>query len=227
MSGKRLVWDQTGDRLYETGVDRGVLYPQVSGAYPTGTAWNGLSKVSESPSGADATAVYANNKKYLNLIADEQFAGTISAYTYPDEFKKCNGEEEIFDGVTVGQQIRQPFGFSYRTLIGNDEEGTAHGYKIHLVYGATAAPSSADRSSVNESPEALEMSWEFSTVPVEVEGMKKPTAHLVIDSLKTDAAALKAIEDVLYGSESADARLPLPGEVLSLMKAAKANQLPA
>lgn len=221
MSGKRLVWDQTGDRLYETGVDRGVLYPQASGAYPKGTAWNGLSKVSESPSGADATAVYANNKKYLNLIADEQFGGTINAYTYPDEFKKCNGEEEIVEGVTVGQQIRQAFGFSYRTLIGNDEEGTAHGYKIHLVYGATAAPSSADRSSVNESPEALEMSWEFSTVPVEVEGMKKPTAHLIIDSLKTDAAALKAIEDVLYGSESADARLPLPGEVISLMKAAK------
>ncbi len=222
MSGKRLVWDQTGDRLYETGVDRGVLYPQASGAYPKGTAWNGLSKVSESPSGADATAVYANNKKYLNLIADEQFGGTINAYTYPDEFKKCNGEEEIVEGVTVGQQIRQAFGFSYRTLIGNDEEGTAHGYKIHLVYGATAAPSSADRSSVNESPEALEMSWEFSTVPVEVEGMKKPTAHLIIDSLKTDAAALKAIEDVLYGSEQADARLPLPGEVISLMKAAKA-----
>lgn len=222
MSEKRLVWDQTGDRLYETGVDRGVLYPQASGAYPKGTAWNGLSKVSESPSGADATAVYANNKKYLNLIADEQFGGTINAYTYPDEFKKCNGEEEIVEGVTVGQQIRQAFGFSYRTLIGNDEEGTAHGYKIHLVYGATAAPSSADRSSVNESPEALEMSWEFSTVPVEVEGMKKPTAHLIIDSLKTDAAALKAIEDVLYGSEQADARLPLPGEVISLMKAAKA-----
>ena len=222
MSGKRLVWDQTGDRLYETGVDRGVLYPQASGAYPKGTAWKGLSKVSESPSGADATAVYANNKKYLNLIADEQFGGTINAYTYPDEFKKCNGEEEIVEGVTVGQQIRQAFGFSYRTLIGNDEEGTAHGYKIHLVYGATAAPSSADRSSVNESPEALEMSWEFSTVPVEVEGMKKPTAHLIIDSLKTDAAALKAIEDVLYGSEQADARLPLPGEVISLMKAAKA-----
>ena len=222
MSGKRLVWDQTGDRLYETGVDRGVLYPQASGAYPKGTAWNGLSKVSESPSGADATAVYANNKKYLNLIADEQFGGTINAYTYPDEFKKCNGEEEIVEGVTVGQQIRQAFGFSYRTLIGNDEEGTAHGYKIHLVYGATAAPSSADRSSVNESPEALEMSWEFSTVPVEVEGMKKPTAHLIIDSLKTDAAALKAIEDVLFGSEQADARLPLPGEVISLMKAAKA-----
>lgn len=221
MSGKRLVWDQTGDRLYETGVDRGVLYPQASGAYPKGTAWNGLSKVSESPSGADATAVYANNKKYLNLIADEQFGGTINAYTYPDEFKKCNGEEEIVEGVTVGQQIRQAFGFSYRTLIGNDEEGTAHGYKIHLVYGATAAPSSADRSSVNESPEALEMSWEFSTVPVEVEGMKKPTAHLIIDSLKTDAAALKAIEDVLYGSEQGDARLPLPGEVISLMKAAK------
>lgn len=222
MSGKRLVWDQTGDRLYETGVDRAVLYPQASGAYPKGVAWNGLSKVSESPSGADATAVYANNKKYLNLIADEQFGGTINAYTYPDEFKKCNGEEEILEGVTVGQQIRQAFGFTYRTLIGNDEEGTAHGYKIHLVYGATAAPSSMDRSSVNESPEALEMSWEFSTVPVEVDGMKKPTAHLVIDSLKTDAAALKAIEDVLYGSESADARLPLPGEVISLMKAAKA-----
>lgn len=223
MSGKRLVWDQTGDRLYETGVDRAVLYPQASGAYPKGVAWNGLSKVSESPSGADATAVYANNKKYLNLIADEQFGGTINAYTYPDEFKKCNGEEEILEGVTVGQQIRQAFGFTYRTLIGNDEEGTAHGYKIHLVYGATAAPSSMDRSSVNESPEALEMSWEFSTVPVEVDGMKKPTAHLVIDSLKTDAAALKAIEDVLYGSESADARLPLPGEVISLMKAAKAT----
>lgn len=221
MSGKRLVWDQTGDRLYETGVDRGVVYPQVSGAYPKGAAWNGLSKVSESPSGADATAVYANNKKYLNLIAAEQYAATISAYTYPDEFKPCCGEKEIGKGVTAGQQKRQAFGFCYRTLIGNDTDGTSFGYKIHIVYGATAAPSSMDHSSVNETPEAVEMSWEISTVPVDVDGME-PTATLTIDSTKCNAAALKKLEDIIYGSEEADARLPLPAEVITTLGQAEA-----
>lgn len=156
MAGKKLVWDQTGEREFETGVSKGVLYVAEGGAYPKGEAWNGLSKVSESPEGADATAVYANNKKYLNLVADEQYKATISAYMYPDGFKECNGESSLGKGVTIGQQKRKTFGFSYQTLIGNDTDGTDHGYKIHLVYGCTAAPSSVDHSSVNESPEAAE-----------------------------------------------------------------------
>lgn len=219
MAGKKLVWDQTGEREFETGVSKGVLYVAEGGAYPKGEAWNGISKVSESPEGADATAVYANNKKYLNLIADEQYKATISAYMYPDGFKECNGEYSLGKGVTIGQQKRKTFGFSYQTLIGNDTDGTDHGYKIHLVYGCTAAPSSVDHSSVNESPEADEMSWEISTVPVDVPGFK-PTATLVINSTETDAATLKKIEDLLYGTEEAEARLPLPAEIITLLSAA-------
>lgn len=216
MAGKKLVWDQTGEREFETGVSKGVLYVAEGGAYPKGEAWNGISKVSESPEGADATAVYANNKKYLNLVADEQYKATISAYMYPDGFKVCNGESSLGKGITIGQQKRKSFGFSYQTLIGNDTDGTDHGYKIHLVYGCTAAPSSVDHSSVNESPDAAEMSWEISTVPVDVPGFK-PTATITIDSTKTDAAALKKIEDILYGSETAEARLPLPAEIITLL----------
>lgn len=219
MAGKKLVWDQTGEREFETGVSKGVLYVAEGGAYPKGEAWNGLSKVSESPEGADATAVYANNKKYLNLVADEQYKATISAYMYPDGFKECNGESSLSKGITIGQQKRKTFGFSYQTLIGNDTDGTDHGYKIHLVYGCTAAPSSIDHSSVNESPEADEMSWELSTVPVDVPGFK-PTATITIESTKTDAATLKKIEDILYGSETAEARLPLPAEIITLAGAA-------
>lgn len=219
MAGKKLVWDQTGEREFETGVSKGVLYVAEGGAYPKGEAWNGLSKVSESPEGADATAVYANNKKYLNLVADEQYKATISAFMYPDGFKECNGESSLGNGVTIGQQKRKSFGFSYQTLIGNDTDGTDHGYKIHLVYGCTAAPSSIDHSSVNESPEATEMSWEISTVPVDVPGFK-PTATLVINSTETDAATLKKIEDLLYGTEEAEARLPLPAEIITILESA-------
>ena len=219
MAGKKLVWDQTGEREFEAGVSKGVLYVAEGGAYPKGEAWNGLSKVSESPEGADATAVYANNKKYLNLVADEQYKATISAFMYPDGFKECNGESSLGKGVTIGQQKRKSFGFSYQTLIGNDTDGTDHGYKIHLVYGCTAAPSSIDHSSVNESPEATEMSWEISTVPVDVPGFK-PTATLVINSTETDAATLKKIEDLLYGTEEAEARLPLPAEIITILESA-------
>ena len=219
MAGKKLVWDQTGEREFETGVSKGVLYVAEGGDYPKGEAWNGLSKVSESPEGADATAVYANNKKYLNLVADEQYKATISAFMYPDGFKECNGESSLGKGVTIGQQKRKSFGFSYQTLIGNDTDGTDHGYKIHLVYGCTAAPSSIDHSSVNESPEATEMSWEISTVPVDVPGFK-PTATLVINSTETDAATLKKIEDLLYGTEEAEARLPLPAEIITILESA-------
>ena len=189
----KLVWDKIGEHIYETGVDRGVLYPQENGKYPNGVAWNGLTGVTESPSGADATDMYADNQKYLSLRAAETFGATIEAYTYPDEFAECDGSAALADGVKIGQQTRKAFGFSYRTLIGNDTEGTDKGYIIHLVYGATASPSSKTRSSVNESPEAVTFSWEISTTPVNVTGFK-PTATIEIDSTKISAKALKAIE---------------------------------
>ena len=212
----KLIWDQTGERLYETGVDRGVVYPQVSGAYPKGAAWNGLTNVTLSPSGAEATPLYANNHKYLNLMSVEELGGTIEAYTYPDEFAECDGSASLAEGVRIGQQKRKAFGFSFRSLIGNDSEGTAYGYKLHLVYGCLAAPSEQANATINDSPEAKTMSWEFSTTPVDVEGFE-PTASIEIDSTKVDAEKLAALEAILYGSESEEARLPLPNEVATLI----------
>lgn len=216
----KIVWDETSKRFYETGVKQGVLYPQDDkGAYPKGVAWNGLTAVTESPSGAEATALYADDIKYLNLISAEEFGATIEAYTYPDEFGVCNGEAELVPGVSLGQQKRQAFGLSYRTVLGNDVAGNDYGYKLHLIYGATAAPSEKAYASINDSPEAITFSWEVTTVPVSVNGFK-PTACITIDSTKVDAEKLAALEAILYGSESEEARLPLPDEIATLMAAA-------
>lgn len=219
----KLVWDKTGERLYETGVKQGVLYPMdANGAYPKGVAWNGLTNVTESPSGAEATALYADDIKYLNLMSNEEFGGTIEAYTYPDEFAECDGSASLATGVYIGQQARKTFGFCYRTTIGNDVESNAHGYKLHLVYGALASPSEKAYATINDSPEAITFSWEFSTTPVNVTGFK-PTACLTIDSTKVDAEKLAALEKILYGDdtgEAATARLPLPDEVAQVMAAA-------
>lgn len=212
----KLVWDATNERRYETGVDRGVVYPQVGGTYPKGEAWNGLISVTKTPSGAEPTALYANNHKYLNLMSVEELGGTIEAYTYPEAFAECNGEKELLPGVRIGQQKRTPFGFCYRNLIGNDTEGTAHGYQLTLIYGALASPSEETDTTVNDSPEAKTMSWEFSTTPVEVAD-SEPTASLEIDSTKVDAEKLKALEAILYGSEEEEARLPLPDEVAQIL----------
>lgn len=214
----KLVWDAVGERLYETGVDRGVIYPiGTEGTYPKGAAWNGLTAVTDSPSGAEATPLYANNGKYLNLLSAEEFAFTIEAYMYPDEFAECNGEASLATGVAITQQKRKLFGMSYRSLVGNDVDGDDHGYKLHLVYGAMAAPSEMAHNTVNDSPEATTMSWECSTTPVVVNGFK-PTAHLVIDSTKATPEKLAALEKILYGDTDTEARLPLPSEVAELMK---------
>lgn len=214
----KLKWDQIGERLYETGVDKVVLFPMEStGQYGDGVAWNGITAVNESPSGAEPTALYANNGKYLNLISNEDFAATIEAYTYPDEFEECDGSKEIAPGVVIGQQKRKVFGLAYRTLLGNDVDGYDHGYKLHLVYGCLAAPSENNHSTVNDSPEAGTMSWSVSTTPVEVADAK-PTATVTIDSTKADKAKLKKLEDMLYGTEQAESKLPLPAEVITLMK---------
>lgn len=211
----RLTWDQVGERLYETGVDRGVLYHRASnGVYDVGFSWNGLTTVTESPSGAESNPQYADNIMYLNLVSAELFGGTIEAFTYPDEFAECDGTV-VVDGVAIGQQNRRLFGLAYRTKLGNDVDGDAHGYKLHLIYGALAAPSEKAYSTVNDSPEAVTFSWEISTTPVEVTGYK-PTASLTIDSTKVDAAALATLEDALYGTAGADPRLPLPDEVLAM-----------
>lgn len=213
----KLVWDATGERLYETGVRQGVLYPMsTDGKYPKGVAWNGLTAVTESPSGAEATPLYADDIKYLNLISAEELGGTIEAYTYPKEFAACNGEAELTAGVSIGQQARQTFGFSYRTVLGNDIQSNDYGYKLHLIYGALAAPSEKAYATINDSPEAITFSWEFSTTPVSVAGFK-PTASITIDSTKVDKTKLAALEAVLYGGESTEARLPLPDEVASIM----------
>lgn len=213
-----IVWDKTGDRLYETGVDHGVLYPMgAEGAYDKGVAWNGLISVTESPSGAEANPLYADNIKYLNLISAEEFGATVEAYTYPDEFAPCNGEAEPEAGVSIGQQSRKAFGLSYRTIIGNDVDGDSHGYKLHIIYNALAAPSEKGYSTVNDSPEAITFSWELSTTPVEVTGYK-PTASITIDSTKVDATKLKQLEDMLYGTESEEAKLPTPDEVIAIFK---------
>lgn len=213
----RIVWDKIGERLYETGVDRGVLYPQDNeGTYPLGVPWNGLSSVSESPSGAEPTPIYADNMKYLNLMSVEEFGATIEAYTYPDEFEACDGSAELAPGVTIGQQERKLFGLSYRTKIGNDVEGDNLGYKLHLVYGALASPSDRTYETINDTPDAITFSWEVMTTPVPVEGYR-PTASLEIDSTKVDAAKVKEIEDILYGTEEKEARLPLPDEILTIL----------
>lgn len=216
MPGK-IVWDQTGEKLWETGLDQGVLYKRdASGAYPKGVAWNGLISVTEGVSGGEANPFYADNIKYANVMSNEEFNPSIEAYYYPDEFAECDGSKEVATGVTIGQQKRSVFGLSYRTKIGNDVDDADHGYKLHLVYGAQANPSERTRNTVNESPELNTMSWECTTTPVAVTGAK-PTAHLVVDSTKVSAEKLAALEAVLHGSEAAEARLPLPDEVIELI----------
>lgn len=212
----RLVWDKTGDRLYETGVSQGVLYPQSGGTYPKGVAWNGLTTVTESPSGAEATALYADNIKYLNLFSAEEFGATIEAYTYPDEFMECDGSAQYAKGAYIGQQNRKSFGLCYKTLLGNDTDGQDHGYKLHIIYGAMASPSEKAYATVNDSPEAITFSWEITTTPVNVTGFE-PTASIVIDSTKCDPAKLQDLEEILYGGEEAEPRLPLPDEIATTL----------
>ena len=215
----KIVWDQSGQRLYETGVKMGVLYVQdASGTYPKGVAWNGLTAVNETPSGAEATPLYADDIKYLNLRSAEDFGATIEAYMYPEEFEQCDGSAELAPGVKIGQQARNAFGLCYRTVLGNDIAGNDYGYKLHIIYGATAAPSEKSYATINDSPEAITFSWEVNCTPVEVEGFK-PTASLVIDSTKVDAEKLAALEAKLYGSESEEAMLPLPAEIAEMFKA--------
>lgn len=213
----KLVWDQVGQKTYETGVEQPALFVMEGSEYGKGVAWNGLQKVTESPSGAEPTALYANNKKYLNLISNEDFACTIEAYTYPDEFEACDGSATIAKGVTVGQQARKTFGLAYKTLIGNDTEGTTYGYKLHLVYGCVAKPSSKDHNTVNESPDATTMSWEIATTPVDIPGFR-PSATITIDSTKTDPDKLKALEDYIYGTVEKEAALPLPEKVIEIVR---------
>lgn len=217
----RLTWHEAGTKVYETGLDRGALYLRNDqGEYTEGEAWNGLISVTESPSGAEPTKEYADNNVYLTLMSVEEFGATIECYTYPDSFARCNGEAEPIDGVFVGQQDRETFGFTYRTLVGNDIDSNNHGYKIHLVYGALASTSDKAYNTVNDSPEAVNFSYEVTTTPVEVEGMK-PSALLTIDSTKVPAAGLTALEAALYGSEGGEEpRLPLPNEVLELLDTA-------
>lgn len=218
----KLVWDKTGERRYETGVKQGVLYPMsAEGTYPKGAAWNGLTAITESPSGAEPSPFYADDIKYLNLMSAEDFGGTIEAYTYPEEFGACNGEAALAAGVYISQQPRKAFGLCYRTVIGNDVLGNEFGYKLHLVYGALAAPSEKTNNTINDSPEPASMSWKFSTTPVNVTGFK-PTSHLVVDSTKVDAEKLAALEAILYGTDEAEAYLPLPDEVASIIGVAEA-----
>lgn len=212
----KLVWDQIGERFYETGVNQAALYVQEGGAYPKGVAWSGITAVTESPSGAEASPLYADNIKYLNLIGNEEFGATIEAYTYPEEFAQCDGSASLATGVTIGQQKRNSFGLAFKTLLGNDTDGTEHGYKLHMIYGATAAPSEKAYASVNESPEAITFSWEVTTIPVNVAGFK-PTSIVTIDSTKADPTKLAALEAILYGSEDQEARLPLPDEIAQIM----------
>lgn len=222
-----IQWDKAGQRLYETGIDRGVLFiPDAAGVYTNGYAWNGLTAVSESPSGAEANPQYADNIKYLNLVSAEEFGATIEAFTYPEQFAQCDGTA-LVNGVQIAQQVRKQFGFSYRTLIGNDLLGTDYGYKIHLVYGCDASPSEKSRSTVNESPEAATFSWEITTNPVAVSGTNpqtgkpyRPTAHITIDSTQVSAAKLQQLEDVLYGTAGVDPKMPTPNQVLAMFDGA-------
>lgn len=216
----RLTWDDTGKRLYETGVKNGVLYPVGdNGAYGTGVAWNGLTAVTESPSGAEPTALYADDIKYLELMSEEEFGATIEAYTYPDEFAECDGSVEVEEGVKIGQQPRKAFGLCYRTTLGNDVKGNEYGYKLHLIYGCKAAPSEKAYATINDSPEAVTFSWEVTTTPVAVTGHKN-TAHLEIDSTKVDSTKLAALEAMLYGgdTEGSTPSLPLPDVVIATLK---------
>ena len=214
----KLAWDKTGERFYETGVDRVVLYPAVAGAYPKGVAWNGVTAITMSPSGAEASPLYADNIKYLNLVSAEELGLSIEAYQSPEEFDACDGSAALAAGVSIGQQTRSTFGVSYRTKIGNDTEGADHGYKLHLVYGCLASPSETAYSTVNDSPEAVSLSWEISTTPVEVPGFK-PTASVEIDSTKVDPTQLATLEEILYGTESEEAKLPLPEELVTIFTA--------
>lgn len=218
----KLVWDQINERFYETGIEQVALYKQVSGAYPAGVAWNGITALNLTPSGAEPTPLYANNRKYLTLMSVEELGGTIEAYTYPDEWEECDGSAEAAPGVYIGQQARSTFGLAAKTLIGNDTDGTKHGYKLHLIWGCLASPAEESHSTVNDSPEAVTFSWEFSTTPVEVEGYAS-TSYLCIDSTKVDATKLAALEAILYGSDDVEARLPLPAEVLSTIGAEAAG----
>ena len=212
----KLTWDASGERLYETGVKQGVLYVMDSNVYGNGVAWNGLTAITESPSGAESTPLYADDIKYLDLRSTEEFGATIEAYTYPDEFAACDGSASLADGVSIGQQARKMFGLCYRTTVGNDTDGTDHGYKLHLIYGATASPSEKAYETINDSPEAITFSWEITTTPVSVTGFK-PTASITIDSTKADPTCLAALEEKLYGSESTEPTLPLPDEVKTIM----------
>lgn len=218
----KLFWDQTTEKLYETGIEQVALYKQVEGAYPQGVAWNGITALNLTPSGAEPTPLYANNRKYLTLMSVEELGGTIEAYTYPEEWEECDGSAEAVAGVYIGQQTRATFGLVGKTLIGNDTEGTKHGYKLHLVYGCLASPAEESHTTVNDSPEAVTFSWEFSTTPVDVPGFAA-TSYLCIDSTKVDAEKLAALEAKLYGSESESAMLPLPAEVLTLVGATAAG----
>ena len=224
----KIVWDKTGERYYETGVKNGVLYIPTDGVYSKGVAWNGLTAVTESPSGAEATALYADDIKYLNLYSAEEFGATIEAYTYPDEFAVCDGSAELTSGVTIGQQDRKTFGLSYRTTIGNDTDGNSYGYKLHLIYGCKASPSEKAYATINDSPEAITFSWEVTTTPVSVNGFK-PTACITIDSTKADPTKLAALEEILYGKNGTgepetggvEPRMPLPDEIATLMAASE------
>lgn len=213
----KLKWDATGEKLYETGVRNGVLYKMKNGEYQEGIAWNGLTQVTESPSGAEPTDLYADDILYLSLLSAEKYAATIEAYMSPEEFDECDGTREIAPGLTISQQERVPFGFCYRTIIGNDTEKNEYGYKLHIIYGATASPSERSHQTVNESPEATTLSWEINTTPVNVEGYK-PTATAEIDSTKVPESVMKQIEDILYGTDSDEARLPLPDELADILK---------
>ena len=223
----KIVWDKTGEHFYETGVKNCVLYIPTEGVYSKGVAWNGITAITESPSGAEATALYADDIKYLNLYSVEEFGATIEAYTYPDEFAECDGSAELVAGVKIGQQARKPFGLCYRTTIGNDTDGNDHGYKLHIIYGAMASPSEKSYNTINDSPEAVTFSWELTTTPVNVAGAK-PTASITIDSTKVDEQKLTALEEVLYGKDgtgsdhtgAVEPRLPLPDEIKTIMTAA-------
>ena len=222
----KLVWDKTGEHFYETGVKNGVLYPMsASGTYPKCVAWNGLTAITESPSGAEATALYADDIKYLNLMSNEEFGATVEAYTYPDEFAECDGSASLTEGVYIGQQARKTFGLCYRTTLGNDSKGNDYGYKLHIIYGAMASPSEKAYSTINDSPDAITFSWELSTTPVAVANFK-PTASLTIDSTKVDPQKLASLEEILYGKDgtgedhstgAVDPRLPLPDEIANIM----------
>ncbi len=212
----KIIFDNTGEKIYETGVDHCVLFVRDGNTYATGVAWNGITAINESPSGAEATPIYADNIKYLNIVSGEDFGATIEAYTYPDEFTECDGSAEIAPGIKIGQQTRKPFAICYRTLVGNDVAGTGYGYKLHFIYNAQAAVSAKNYKTINESPEAMSFSWEISTTPEVVEGFK-PTATVTVDSTKVDAQKLKALEDKIYGTDSSEPTMPTIAEIVSII----------